>query len=125
MEYDGRRIRRFDRIDHLVIALAHTQYALRWVNDHFETRGHIGRGQRRPVVELDVIANLEGIGLAIIGRLRHHRAQIAYEIGRRRRIVRIDPDQHAVEWRGGVQHREGALAMPVKAWWRVCRDYKG
>ena len=76
-------------------------------------------------MELDAVADLEGVGLAVVGRLRHLGAQIADEIGRRGRVLRVDPDQHAVERRGRVHRRVGRLAMPVEARRRVGRDHVG
>src|SRR3984893_18520580 len=66
-------------------------------------------------MEFDALADLEGVGLATVGRLRHCRAQIADEVGGRGRVVRVDPDQYAVKRRHRVQSRKGALAMTVEA----------
>ena len=75
------------------------------------------------VVELHVGADLEGVGLAVVGRLRHLGAEIADELGGRRRIVRRDADQHAVERRRGMHRGEGRLAMAVEARRRVGRNH--
>ena len=88
-------------------------------------RRDIGRGQRRAVVEFDALADLERVGLAVIGRLRHLGAEIADEIGRRGRVFRVDADQHAVKRRDRMHRREGLLAMPVEARRRVGRDHIG
>ena len=71
-------------------------------------------GQRRAVMEFDALADLEGVGLAVIGRLRHLGAEIADEVGRSGRILRIDADQHAVEWRCRVDRRVGCFPMAVE-----------
>ena len=75
------------------------------------------------VVELHVGADLEGVGLAVVGRLRHLGAEIADVLGGRRRIVRRDADQHAVVWRRGMHRGEGRLAMAVEARRRVGRNH--
>ena len=95
------------------------------MDDLLPARRHVGGGQRRAVVELDALADLEGVGLAVVGRRRHRGAQIADEIGGRGRIVGIDPDQHAVERRRRMHGREGGLAMAVEARRRVGRDHVG
>ena len=125
VEHDGRRIGRLDRVDHHVMALARAQDALGRMDDVVPARRHVRCGQRRPVVKLDTLADLEGVGLAVIGRLRHRRAQIADEVGRRRRVVRIDADQHAVKGCGRMHGREGALAVGIKARRSVRRDHVG
>jgi hypothetical protein len=71
----------------------------------------------------DAVADLEGVGLALLGGFRHLGAQIADKIGGRRGIVRIDPDQHAVKRRTRVHGRKRSLAVRVKARWRVRRDH--
>ena len=78
-------------------------------------RDDIVGGQRRAVVELHALPDLEGVGLAAVGRLRHLGAQVAHEIRRRGRIVRIDPDEHAVERRDRMDQRESRLAVAVPA----------
>src|SRR5262249_44172543 len=60
-----------------------------------------------------------------VGRRRHLGAEIADEIGGRRRIVRIDPDQHAVEWRSRVHGRIGGLAVTVETRRSVRWDHEG
>ena len=93
VEDDGRRIGRLDLVDHQVIAGARAQHALRRKDDLVPARGDVGGGQRRAVGEFDAVADLEGVGLAVVGRLRHLGAQIADDIGRRGRIVRVDANQ--------------------------------
>ena len=83
------------------------------------------RGQRRAVGEFHPVADVEGVGLAVIGRLRDFGAQIAHEIGRRGRVLRVDPDQHAVERRDRMHCRVGRFAVPVEARRRVGRDQVG
>ena len=71
----------------------------------------------------DAVADLEGVGLALLGWCRHLGAQIADKIGGRGGIVRIDPDQYAVKRRTRVDGRKRSLAVRVKARWRVRRDH--
>ena len=40
-------------------------------------------------------------------------------------LCRIDPHQHAVEWRHGVDGRVGAFPVTVEAWRRIGRDHVG
>ena len=67
----------FDPVDHHVMALARAENARGRVDNLLPARRHIGGGQRRPVVKFYPVADLEGIGLAAVGRLRHLRAQVA------------------------------------------------
>ena len=46
-----------------------------------QARRDILGGQLVAVVEFDVVADLEGPGLAVVGRLRHFGAQIAHDVG--------------------------------------------
>ena len=124
-ENHGLRIRRVDLVDHREVFLPGAGDALRRVHDIFPVRRDIGCRQRRTVVEFDVLADLEGVSLAVIGRLRHLGAQIAHEVGRRRRVRRVDPDQNAVKRRDGMQGREGRLAMPIEGRRRIGRDHIG
>ncbi len=94
-------------------------------DDLVPARRDVGGGQRRAVVELDALADLEGVGLAVVGRLRHLGAQIADEIGAVARVHRIGPDQDAVERRDRMDRRVGLLAMPVEARRRIGRDHIG
>ena len=125
MKDDSRRVGRLDLVDHQVIARARAQLAIGRKNDLVVARGHVGGGQRRAVVKFDVLADLECVGLAVVGRLRHLGAEIADEMGYVRRVVRVDADQHAVERRDRMHRRVGALAVPVKARRRVRRDHVG
>ena len=125
VEDDGRRIGRRNRVDHHVVALARAQDTFGRKDDLVPARRHVGRGQRRPVVELHALADRESVGLVAVCRLRHHRAQIANQVGGRRRVVRIDPDQHAVERGRGMDRCKGGLAMRVEARRCVRRDHVG
>ena len=122
-EHHGGRVGRLDLVDHDVIALACARDAFRRVDDCPPARRHVGGGERRAVVELHALADLERVGLAVIGRRRHRGAQIADEVGGRGRIVGIDPDQHAVERCRRMHGREGGLAVTVEARRRVRRDH--
>ncbi|HEV8031867.1 MAG TPA: hypothetical protein VGP42_12695 [Stellaceae bacterium] len=124
-EDDSLWVRRLDPVHHHVPALARADDALRREDDVLPARLDIGRGQRRSVVEFDPDTQIEGVGPAVIGRLWHLGAQVAHEIGGGGRVLRVDSDQDAVERRRRVQHREGALAMTVKARRRVGRDQIG
>ena len=86
-------------------------------------RRDIGGGQWCAVVKLDSVAYLEGVGLAAVGRLRHRGAQIADKIGRRGRVFRVHPDQHAVERSDRMEGRESTFAMRVKARRGIRRDH--
>src|SRR5262249_28805505 len=88
-------------------------------------RRNVRSGERRAVVELHALPDLEGVGLPAVGRRRHLGAEIANEIGGRRRIVRIDPDEHAVERRNRVHGRIGGLAVTVETRRSVRRDHEG
>ena len=78
------------------------------MDDRIPARRDVLGRQRRAVVEFDALADLEGVGLPVIGRLRHRRAQIAHKVGGRGRVFRVDPDQHAVERRGRMNRRVSA-----------------
>jgi hypothetical protein len=124
-EYDGCGIGRLDLVDHQKIGDAGAEDALRREDDRAEGRGHVIGGQHRPVVKLHPLPDLEGVGLAVVGRLRHRDAEVADKIGCRCGIVRVDPHQEAVERRAGVHGGEGALAVRVEARRRVGRDHVG
>src|SRR5262252_2189028 len=72
-----------------------------------------------------VVADLKGVGLAAISRLRHLSTQVADDVGSRFRIVGIDPYQHTVERRRRVDRRIGFLALRVETRRRVRRDHVG
>ena len=123
-EHDGFRVGRLDLVDHQVIALARAEHSLRRKDDLVPARCHVGGGQWRAVVPFDAVADREGVGLAAVGGLRHVGAEVADELARTR-VLRVDPDQEAVERRGRMDRREGAFAMPVEARRRVGRDHVG
>ena len=125
MEHDGRGIGRLDLVDHQVIGGARAEHPLAREDDLVPAGRHIGGGQRRTVMEFDAVADLEGVGPPGVGRLRHLAAQIADEIGGRCRVVRVDPDQQAVERRGAVRRGVGAFAVSVEARRCVRRDHVG
>lgn len=66
-------------------------------------------------MELDTVSDLEGVGLAVAGRLWQLGAEIADKIGCRGRVFRIDPDERAVKGGGRMDGRVGGLAVTVKA----------
>ena len=82
---------------------------MRW-----KRREHVLGGELRAVVELDVLADLEGVGLAAVRRLRHLGADVAHEL-LGRLVLGIDADQRAVERRPGMGERERRLAVTVVA----------
>ena len=124
-EHHGQRVRHLDLVDHDVEALTRAGDAFRRIDDLAPARCDIDGCQRRPVVKLHPVANLEGVGPAVIGRLRHLGAEIAHEIGRRGRVLRVDPDQDTVIRRRRMHRRVGCLAMAIEARWRVGRDHVG
>src|SRR5262249_50431939 len=63
------------------------------------------------------------LALAVIGRRRHLRAEVADEVGGRGRVVGIDADQHAVERRRCMHRGEGCLTVTVEARRSVGRDH--
>src|SRR5690242_16014002 len=123
MEDYDRRIGRLDLVDHDVIALTCAGHALWRMDNRVPARRHIVCSQWRSVVEFDALPDLERISLAAIRRLRHRCAKVADEIGRRRGIFRVYPDQYAVKGGGGVNRRVGRLAMTVEARRRVRRNH--
>ena len=92
VKHDGRRIGRLDLVDHQVIGRPRAEHPLARKDHLVPARRDVGGGQRRTVVELDAVADLEGVAPAGVGRLRHLGAQVADEIGGRCRVVRVDPD---------------------------------
>ena len=101
-------------LDHAELLLARARDALRREDDALEAGMHVVGGERRAVMELDALADLEREGLAVVGRLRHLRAQVADELvlgG----IIRIGPDQRAVERRNRVDQRKRRLLVAVEA----------
>src|SRR5260221_1224629 len=91
-EDNRQRIRRLDLVDHYIEALAGAGDALRWVDDFAPARGHVIRGQQRTVVKFDAVTDLEGIGLASIGRVRHLGTKVANKITWRGRVLRVNAD---------------------------------
>ena len=85
------------------------------MDDLVPARGDVLGRQRRAVVKLHALADLERVGEPIVGGLRHLGAQVAPEIRGRGRVARIDADQHAVERRRRVHHGIGGFAVPVEA----------
>ena len=124
-DHDGRGIGRLDLVHHVEIAGARAQHALWREGDHLEALRDILGGQRVAIVELDALPDLERVGLVVIGRFRHFGAEIAHEIGRRGRVVRIDPDKDAVIGRDRMDRGVGRLAMPVEGRRRIGRDQVG
>src|SRR5215475_3331582 len=104
------------------MALSWAQHPFRWEDDVLPTCSDVRSGQRRAIVELDPLADLERVGLAVVARFRDFGAQIADKIGRRAGILRIDPYQHAVKGRSRMNGGVSCLAMRVEARWRVRRN---
>ena len=102
-EHRGRRVGGLDLVDHHEMALARAQHPFGREDDVLPARGNVISRQRRAVVKLDALSDLEGVG----------------------RVIRVDPDQDAVERRNRMNGRESRLAMRVEAWRRVGRDHIG
>src|SRR5271155_4234093 len=79
-ENHGGRIGGLDFVHHDEVTLSGADDALRREDDLIPARRDILRRQWRAVGEFDLFADLEGVGHAVVGRLRHRRAQIADEI---------------------------------------------
>ncbi len=124
-KHDSVRVGCLDRVDHDVEGLPCAGDAGRRADDLAPAGGDVGGGQRRAVMPFDAVADLEGVGLAAIGRGRHLGAEIADEIGRRGRVVRVDPDQDAVVRRRRVHRGVGGLAVAIEAGRRVGGDEVG
>src|SRR5215469_5125758 len=125
MKDDGRRIGCLDLVDHDEIALPGADDAVRRKDDLVPARGDILRCQWRAVGEFNPFADLEGVGLTVIGWLWYRHAEIADEIVGLARVVGVGADQDAVERRGRVDRRVGLLTMRVKARRRVRRYHIG
>ena len=67
LEDDGQRIGRLDAVDVGDQALAHRHHALRRIAQAIVGRLDVLGRERRAVVELDVGAELEGVGLGVVG----------------------------------------------------------
>src|SRR5262249_9361080 len=114
-EDHGQWIGGLDLVDHDIKTLARAGHTFGWIDDLVPARGYVVSGQWRAVMELDAVADLEGVGPAVIGRLRHRRAEIADKVARGAGIVRVDPDQDAVIGGRRVDRGIGRLAVAVKA----------
>ncbi len=88
VEHHGCRVRCLDAIDHHEIALPRTGDTRPGMHDLLPACRDVVRGQRRPVVPFHAVTDAECLGLAVVGRLRHLGAQVAHEVGRRRRVRR-------------------------------------
>ena len=66
-EVEGLIIRRLDRLDHGVLALARARSPRRGVDDVIVGRLDVSRGEEGAVVELDPAADLERVGQAVLG----------------------------------------------------------
>ena len=75
-------------------------------------RHDIVRRHRRTVVELYVLTEREGNGLAVVGRFPII-ANVALEIARRLRVIRINADQQAVKRTDRMDHSESRFAVAV------------
>src|SRR6516164_809722 len=88
MKHYGCPVGCLDLVYHHVVALARAADAFGRVDDLVPARGNVIGGERRAVMPFDAVADLEGVGLALLGGFRHLGAQIADKIGGRRGIVR-------------------------------------
>ncbi len=114
LEHDGVVVGRAHAGDRHVECLTRAGHAFRREDDLVVGRHHVFRGERRAIAELDAITELERIGLAAVGRLRHFGAKIADELAVVRHR-RVDPDQQAVERCNRMDERESGFAMAVEA----------
>src|SRR5205085_5208328 len=64
-ERNGRRVGRFDLVDHHVKALARAGDACGRLDDLVPARCHVGSRQRCTIMEFDALTNLEGVGLSV------------------------------------------------------------
>jgi len=71
MNDDGVRVSRRDLVDHHESGGTRAYHAFRREGDLVQARRDVGSGQLVAVMERDVVADLEGVGLAAISRLRH------------------------------------------------------
>ena len=115
VEDDGVRVRRLDLVDQAGIVAALRADDAGWRKDDLVPACRdVVRGHLVAVGELHVVADREGVGGAVIGRLGDFGADVAYKLGRIGRVVRVRADQHAVERRHRVDRRKCVLALPVK-----------
>ena len=112
-------IGRLDRIDHRIVAATHADHAFRRIDDLVPACRHVVCGHDGAVLEPDIAADLERVAAAPIRRLGNLDADIANEFGGVSGVLRVCPDQHAVERCHRVNGREGVLAMAVEARRRV------
>jgi hypothetical protein len=115
----------FDPVDHRVVAATHTDHALRRINDFAPAGHHVVGRHRRSIAEPHIVTDLKGVGPAVVSRLWDLGADIADELRRVRRILRVRPNQHAIEGRNRMDGGERVLAMAVEARRRVGRDHEG
>src|SRR5581483_4789647 len=101
---DGVGVGRIDLVDRGEQALDRADRALRRRLHAVDRGDHVGRGERRAVVELDALAQLERVGLAVarllvrLGELRHDRLQA---------VERVEPHEVRVH----VPHRGRGRAL--------------
>src|SRR5215475_11436689 len=124
MKPHGGRVESLNIVNHEISALPRTRKTFGRVDDLAPARCYIGRGERRSVMKFYSLADLERIGLAVIGWCWHLYAQIANEVSGRRGIVGIDSDEHAVERCDRMHRGEGGLPVAIEAWRRICWDHE-
>ena len=113
-EHDGSGIGCGDRIDHRVNAGPRTEDAGCGIDDGVPARGDVRGGELGAVMPFDAIADFERPGFPLVGRFRHLGAQVAHEIVGRCGVLRIDANQHAVEWSDRVHRCEGDFTVSVE-----------
>ena len=84
-------------VHHAEESLARAGHAVGREDDLVERGRHVVGGHRLAVHESGILAQPERIDGAVTGGLGHLESQIAHKIVRRSRIMRVDPDQGAVE----------------------------
>ena len=113
IEHDGGVVGRLDRFDHVEERLPRARHALGREDDPVVAGLDVRRGHRRSVVERHAFLDLERVRLAAVGRLRHvPDAQVAHEVGGLG-ILRVHPDQQAVERCVGMDESIGLLPVSV------------
>src|SRR6185295_11401487 len=93
---------------------AGTRDALGREDDALEGGMDVRDGDRLAVMEFDVLADLEGVALAPVRRLRHLGAGVA-DVVLGSLVLRVDADQRAVEGSDGMRQRKRRLPMAIEA----------
>src|SRR4029077_5425015 len=87
--------------------------ACRWFRDAVEGRFYVGRCEIRPVVELDTLAEVKCVGLAVLGNFPAMRQIRDDGLAT---VARITPDQIVKHAALGADVADSARLMHVKMW---------